>query len=155
VTIRAQSGMVINRAEEYKRRAADCMREAGCVRDDMLRQAYFQLARHGIRWRIKPITLNALKVSQSNYLKLLSRSVRKALMTGFALPASLFSLSVSTSLATVTALWSLIFVLTVSMLVMYAISYWKRHQHFVLNSSVGDSSADHCAYELRQLDRPS
>ena len=46
VTIRAQSGMVINRAEEYKRRAADCMREAGCVKDDMLRQAYFQLARH-------------------------------------------------------------------------------------------------------------
>jgi hypothetical protein len=33
-------------AEECKRRAADCMREAGCANDDMLRQAYFQLARH-------------------------------------------------------------------------------------------------------------
>jgi hypothetical protein len=32
-------------AEEYKRRAADCMREAGSVSDDKLREAYFQMAR--------------------------------------------------------------------------------------------------------------
>jgi hypothetical protein len=41
-----RSAMGVDRSEEYKRRAADCMREAGCVSDDMLRDVYFQLARH-------------------------------------------------------------------------------------------------------------
>jgi hypothetical protein len=35
-------------ADECRRRAADCVRNAFNIRDETLRQAYFQLARH---WR--------------------------------------------------------------------------------------------------------
>jgi|HubBroStandDraft_4_1064222.scaffolds.fasta_scaffold01110_3 hypothetical protein len=38
----------MNQADECRKRADDCVRAAVCVRDDVLREAYFQLARH---WR--------------------------------------------------------------------------------------------------------
>jgi hypothetical protein len=40
-----QSAAGANHVDECKRRAADCAREADCASDDMLRQAYLQMAR--------------------------------------------------------------------------------------------------------------
>jgi hypothetical protein len=44
MTVQVQSAIGISRADECRRRAADCMKEAGVAGDDMLRHAYFQLA---------------------------------------------------------------------------------------------------------------
>ena len=46
MTDRRHSPAVVNQVEQCKKRAAACMHEAFFLNDDMLREAYVQLAQH-------------------------------------------------------------------------------------------------------------